>query len=82
MIKIDFALGISLILTSIILLVISIWIFYNKSDESQTNNKAPIQQCPVCTHVFYDYCPANLQICPKCKSYITLSENRRKDTES
>ena len=55
------------------MLVIGNWIFYNyfREEEGDSKNETKyFQQCPYCTHLFFDYADEPLKICPNCKSYI------------
>ena len=78
MIKINFPIAISLYLTFSILLVFTGWIFYNYKEGKLNlfNKLKSLQQCPFCTYVFYVYHESDVDICPKCKSYINLTQTQ------
>ena len=62
----------------ILLLVIGKWIFYNLSEEKEVFQRAEfLQQCPFCIHLFFDYQPSRLKVCPRCQSYLSVEEEQR-----
>ena len=83
MIKIDFIWAISFFLSLSTLLVFSMWIFYNYSTDSvKLDNVKFLQQCPYCTYVFINYEEVrDLQICPRCKSYLSIGDNDTNQTK-
>ena len=75
MIHIDLFFTIATFLFVTILLVIGHWIFYTyKEEQPSTNEVKNLLQCPYCTYLFFDYEESVLRICPRCESYITVSE--------
>ena len=71
MIKIDILLAVAIFLSIPLCVVFVVWIFYNfhrgrmaGPDEDQ------IRQCPYCTYVFVSYREGDIQMCPRCQSYI------------
>ena len=72
MIKIDFALAISILLSLPLVIVFIQWVFYNygKTDNVTYHFKY-VQQCPFCTYIFYDFESKQFQMCPRCHSLIT-----------
>ncbi|MFA5060222.1 MAG: hypothetical protein WC676_06295 [Candidatus Omnitrophota bacterium] len=75
MISLDLSAAVAAYLFSVILLVIGIWIFYNYSTEKKGQGDAQyLQQCPFCTHVFFDYENSKVKICPRCESYIAAED--------
>jgi len=72
MIKIEFSLAISVIISLAITLVFVKWIFYNYyRNENGDDDSQYVQQCPFCTYVFLDYHKETVKMCPNCKSLIT-----------
>jgi len=74
MIIIDFVVAISIFLSFSIILVLSLWIFYNYKEGNELNEIQHLQQCVYCTYVFFNYKQTELQICPRCKSYISKDD--------
>ena len=75
MIKIDFSLAISLYLFFTVLLVTVLWISYNWSkDHALSSETKHIEQCPYCTHVFFNYRQTKIPVCPRCKSYLEIEK--------
>ena len=78
MIALDFTLAISLILSFALLLVFGLWIRYNFIDNNKIDYQTNFfQQCPYCTHIFFDYRQSGVKICPKCKSLLGNNERKR-----
>lgn len=84
MIKIDITLAISLLFCFSILLVFLFWIIYNSNTKYLTTGESGhLEQCPYCTLIFFDYRQEALQQCPRCQSYLNLSQkNPEKRTEA
>lgn len=80
MIKIDLNWAISIYLSLALLLVFLLWIFYTYKRSESLGLIEYLQQCPLCTHIFYSYKTTPIQQCPQCKSYIDINpENRLKE---
>lgn len=75
MIKIDLLTAVSLYLILSTCLVFIFWIFYNYRNNSLVTESEDLAQCPFCTYLFVKYQKDNLQICPRCKSYINVQKN-------
>ncbi len=84
MIKIDFALAISIYLTLSLLLVIGYWIFYNwYRGKDIVHESQYIYQCPYCTYIFFHYnVNKEVVICPKCQSYLQINSFNGKEEKS
>jgi len=77
MIKIDFSLAVSLYHIFFTLLVLGLWIVYNKTkDRDCIYDTRSFQQCPFCTHIFFEFNEEAPVICPQCRSYLTLKSNQ------
>jgi len=74
MIVIDFVVAISIFLSFSLILVLTLWIFYNYKEGNDLNELQHLQQCTYCTYVFFNYKQTELQICPRCKSYISKDD--------
>jgi hypothetical protein len=71
MITVEFTLFISLILSFGLLLVFVLWIRYNFFNSKEIDDQIHFfQQCPYCTHIFFDYEDRRVKTCPKCKSLL------------
>ncbi|MBI5149598.1 MAG: hypothetical protein HZA28_02345 [Candidatus Omnitrophica bacterium] len=71
MIKVDLLLAVAIFLSVPLCLVFLLWIFYNfRRGQTTTLDEAQVRQCPYCTHVFLSYGEGEIQMCPRCQSYI------------
>ena len=73
MIQVDIVLAITVLLSFSLAVVFVLWMFYNSrggKDNGMSDSSDQVQQCPYCTHVFVNYKPKDVLMCPKCKSYI------------
>ncbi len=75
MIPINFITAISIMISFSLLVVFSVWIFYNykKSDELENTNN--LKQCKYCTYVFFNYKEDDILACPRCGSYLQAENN-------
>ena len=74
---IDLDIAIAILLSSCLLLVFSIWIFYNLKEHcSATSLAHAAHQCPYCTQVFETTSDERIQQCPTCKSLLTIDPNQ------
>lgn len=73
MIKINIVTAISIYLCFSLSIVFILWIFYNYRKSGMFNKTDYLQQCPYCTFIFFNYKKTDIQICPQCKSYLTVS---------
>lgn len=72
MIKLDFAIAVSIFLSIPLALVFIPWMFYNcREDGEGLDQSQYVQQCPYCTYIFFDYQKVQLKTCPRCHSLIT-----------
>ena len=70
MVKIDFFWAIAIYLILTLCVAIGYWIFYNfNRDEIDITRSENVEQCPYCTHVFFDYSMKPMKLCPCCHSY-------------
>ncbi len=73
MIQVDIVLAITILLSSSLVVVFLLWMFYNfrgGKDKGISDTSDQVQQCPYCTHVFVNYKQKDVLMCPRCKSYI------------
>ncbi|OGX08195.1 MAG: hypothetical protein A2Y03_03100 [Omnitrophica WOR_2 bacterium GWF2_38_59] len=71
MIKIDINIAISVFLSLSILLVFTVWLFYNYKRSSILSEINELEQCPYCAHIFPKDKDSELKNCPQCKSYLS-----------
>lgn len=77
MIKLEISLAISLFLSFPIILVFTLWMFYNYYQEDSLMQKTKdLHQCPYCTYFFFYYQETPWLCCPRCKSYITKGKEK------
>ncbi len=78
MISIDLDLALSLYISLILVLVFMGTIAYNchrgKKEDVIYQKSRYLEQCPYCTHIFFDYHESSLKVCPQCKSYLTVEK--------
>ena len=55
MFKLNFSVAIAAYLCFSIFLVFALWIFYNFHRNGILDDSKYLQQCPYCTHIFFDY---------------------------
>ena len=84
MIVINLDIAISLLLSLIFLLVIGSWLMYTNKEEAEEKKSAHVVQCPYCSFVFLDRLKKEIQVCPRCESYIekakgTANESTKKN---
>ena len=75
LIKIDLGLGLAGLMTMVLVLVYQQWLFYTRG--GGPTKRAPeghIYQCPFCTHLFNDFCSAEIVQCPRCHSLLGVEE--------
>ncbi|MBP9854260.1 MAG: hypothetical protein KBD53_05295 [Candidatus Omnitrophica bacterium] len=60
------------------LLVLSLWIFYNYHDKTISQKSDQLVQCLFCGHLFFNYLDSEILSCPLCKSYIDPKKDQRK----
>jgi len=71
MIALDLISAASLLLSFFLFLVFSLWIRYNFiKDKKADYGIGSFEQCPYCTHIFFDYLKDTVRVCPKCKSLL------------
>jgi transposase-like protein len=59
----------------VLVVVIGKWIFYNLNDEATILGRSQfLEECPYCTHVYFDYRRTRLKVCPRCQSYLTIED--------
>jgi len=78
MIKIEAAMAISVFLGISLLLVFSIWIFYNYNESININELSKLQQCSFCTYIFFKSADSDLLKCPRCNSLIFVRKTDNK----
>ena len=70
MITIDFSWAIAIYLILTLCIAIGYWIFYNfDRGENETTGSEFVEQCPYCTHIYFDYTVKPVKVCPCCHSY-------------
>ena len=71
MIKINFLIFMSCLLSFCLLLVVGHWMVYNyfKSPKGMGDAKY-LQQCPFCSYLFFHHTAGALKVCPRCQSYL------------
>lgn len=74
MIKIDINIAISGFLCVSILLVFTLWLFYNYRRTNTLTENSELKQCPYCTHIFPGSNDSEIDVCPQCKSYLHSEE--------
>lgn len=71
MIVLDLISTISALLSVFLCLVFSLWIRYNFIEDRKIDYRiSSFEQCPYCTHIFFDYQKGSVKVCPKCKSLL------------
>lgn len=70
MIKINITYAITVYLSLTIIVLISLWIFYNFKKQEPIDTSKYLYQCPYCTYIFYIYTKQKSLLCPRCKSVI------------
>ncbi len=75
MIEINLASLIGILFFTLVLLVFSVWIFYNYNEEKDLEELYHIHQCPYCTHIFKTASKKSIQTCPNCNSLLTIEKN-------
>ncbi len=79
MITIDFSIGFAVLISFILILVFSFWVFYTYSASQMIQPMSHFHRCKYCTFIFFTNQKTGLYNCPRCKSYITLGESIDKD---
>ena len=75
MITIDINIAIASFISLSLVLVFSLWLFYNfREVVDREDSLEKIVECPYCTHLFKEI-RSDLIRCTHCKSVIELSEN-------
>ena len=77
MIKIALPLAVALIVFVMMLIFFLSWIGSKKSDQSLTGDTDSLNQCKFCGYLFFEYKKKELLICPRCKSYLSSSEEEQ-----
>ncbi len=71
MITLNLSWAIGIYISFVLILVLSMWIFYNCSREEEPFQKSEfLVHCPYCTHLFFEYLDSDHLICPLCRSYL------------
>ncbi len=74
MISVDAAWAVSSYIFFGLALVIGKWIFYNSNGDKEIFERSEfLEQCPYCTHLFFDYQRSHLKVCPRCQSYLSVN---------
>ena len=70
-IKIDFSQAIAGLISSAVILVYCLWLFYTKSNGDKSEPLAEhVQQCPYCLYIFIKYDQTAILKCPRCNSLL------------
>ena len=81
MITVDIISAIAIYIFLIVGLVIGKWIFYNLSEDNGVYERSEfLEQCPYCTHLYFDYQRSGLKVCPRCQSYLSVETQERRTT--
>ncbi len=78
MIRVNIDWAISLYLFAALLSIFLLWLFYSKKSENDIAlNSADMLQCNYCSFIFLMSNNKEIQICPKCKSYISADADTK-----
>ncbi|OIO79607.1 MAG: hypothetical protein COW11_04840 [Candidatus Omnitrophica bacterium CG12_big_fil_rev_8_21_14_0_65_43_15] len=70
MIKIDFALAVSLYVTFFSIGVLFLWVYLNRNKfKIYSSDEVYMWQCDVCTYAYVDSTHKEISACPVCGSY-------------
>ena len=79
MIPIDTVWAISLYIFFGLALVIGKWMSYNCNGDKEIFERSEfLQQCPYCTHLYFDYQRSPLKVCPRCQSYLSVDPEKER----
>jgi rRNA maturation endonuclease Nob1 len=75
MIKLDFAVAISLYITLSSVVVLVIWVYLDRNRfKKYTSDDVYMWQCSICTHAYVDSVHKEISVCPVCGSYNKRGE--------
>ena len=70
-IRIDFTQAIAVFISSVVILVYCLWLFYTKSNRDTSEDLGEhVQQCPYCLYIFFKYNQHAIWKCPRCNSLL------------
>lgn len=75
MINLNFYNAVAIYLSCIVLIFLGSWLFMDALSYKETKTQVEfLRQCPICTHLFFDFRSDKVSLCPRCKSYLKKEE--------
>ena len=75
MIPLNITWAMTIYLSVPIIFVFIAWMFYTYHEEKEDTQLEYLYQCSYCTYLFFSYTQNEVQICPRCKSYVNKETN-------
>lgn len=79
MFKLDISTAIFLYVTSALLVIFYLWVFFEKKAALPkfVRPEADVWECSICTHTYVDSIHREISQCPQCKSYNKKAQEER-----